>query len=486
MSTRYLSPDRAASGKTRAKARSSVARVGGPFARPDVERWRTGAADRSAIPRSVGDALRSPSQPLDAGGRAFFEPRFGHDFSQVRVHADEAAARSARAVGATAFALGNHIVLGRDAPDPATPEGSRLLAHELAHVVQQSSETRPRLGPSAMVIGSPDDPAEREAERAADDITSHRRPTTVASLGWDGPRDGTLKLRRQAGEEQPKKTPKPLIPLPHPLDGLDIKPIVPLPGGIQPPSTEDVNKAYHSLPGQQGGEPADTHCLEGWTYRKTGDVAGMCCQGVSIDKDKCCPPKRLHMTITGATCDREPAPDKGTSPKPGPDKPSGPAPVPPGKAEFPLKLPPLTPPLTVDLPIHFKQDQPRAVLTAEKALRGSLTEAGGSDLDLVIAWLQQKPEFSVQLTGMASIEGTAARNEELGENRARSIARVLIQNGISASRIADPPGQAPGCAPISGGVENCGASRASKSIDANDRQVRARMFIAPGRTGQKP
>jgi hypothetical protein len=484
MSTRFASPDRAGVGKARATASSTLPRLGGAFARGVSERRRAESADRAARMPSVGETLRSPGQPLDRASRAFFEPRFGHDFSQVRVHADETAARSARAVNATAYTVGNHIVLGRDASAPSTPGGSRLLAHELAHVVQQSSGTRPRPAPAAMVIGSPDDATEREAERAADQIAagrSRRSATSVAILGRDEPREGMLHLRRQSGEQQPKKEPPPLIPLPHPLDRLDIKPIVPLPGGIQPPSTEDVNKAYHSLPGVQPGEPPDP-CLPGWRFRKTGDIPGLCCEGDSIDKDKCCPPKSLRMTLTGVTCDRGTAPGKRTSQPPGPGQPAGS----PGVAEFPLKLPPLTPPLTVDFPIHFKQDQPHTVLTAEKALRGSLTEGGSSDLDAVLAWLTRKPEFSVELTGMASVEGTAAHNEQLGEYRASSIARVLLQNGISADRIANPPGEAPGCAPISAGIENCGASRASKSIDPNDRQVRARLFIAPGKSSQHP
>jgi hypothetical protein len=76
--------------------------------------------------------------PLPPGLRAFFEPRFGHDFGAVRLHTGAAAERSAAAVGARAFTLGNDVVFGRGELAPDTPAGRHLLAHELTHVVQQT------------------------------------------------------------------------------------------------------------------------------------------------------------------------------------------------------------------------------------------------------------------------------------------------------------------------------------------------------------
>lgn len=91
----------------------------------------------STVPPIVHKALRSPGKPLDPGTRAFFEPRFGHDFSRVRVHSDERSAEAARAVNARAFTAGRDVVFGKGEYAPGTGEGQRLLAHELAHVVQQ-------------------------------------------------------------------------------------------------------------------------------------------------------------------------------------------------------------------------------------------------------------------------------------------------------------------------------------------------------------
>jgi len=96
----------------------------------------TGGTDVSP---AVGEVLRSPGRPLENSVRGFFEERFGSDFAQVRVHTDAKAAASARSVGALAYTVGSHIVFGRSHFDASTPGGRHLLAHELAHTVQQGS-----------------------------------------------------------------------------------------------------------------------------------------------------------------------------------------------------------------------------------------------------------------------------------------------------------------------------------------------------------
>jgi hypothetical protein len=82
-------------------------------------------------------ALQGGGQPLPESERHFFEPRFGTDFSQVRIHADNQAAEAARAVNARAFTLGRDVVFGAEGYQPGASEGRRLLAHELTHTVQQ-------------------------------------------------------------------------------------------------------------------------------------------------------------------------------------------------------------------------------------------------------------------------------------------------------------------------------------------------------------
>ena len=82
-------------------------------------------------------ALQEGGQPLPQSERTFFETRFGADFSQVRVHADSQAAEASRAVKARAFTLGHHIVFNKGEYQPASNVGRYLLAHELAHTLQQ-------------------------------------------------------------------------------------------------------------------------------------------------------------------------------------------------------------------------------------------------------------------------------------------------------------------------------------------------------------
>ncbi len=116
----------------------------------EIQRAATpGASQASAssagqAPGIVHDVLRAPGQRLDAGTRSFFEPRFGQDFSRVRIHAEDRAAASAAAVQARAFTVGEHVVFGRGEYAPASPGGRMLLAHELAHVVQQGAGASPQ------------------------------------------------------------------------------------------------------------------------------------------------------------------------------------------------------------------------------------------------------------------------------------------------------------------------------------------------------
>ena len=109
------------------------------------------AGPQSAVreaPPAVHEVLRLPGQPLDAQARAYFEPRFGWSLDAVRVHTDDAAGRSAAAIGARAFTCGSHIVFATG----KRPGANRLTAHELAHVAQNVSDG----GPS-VIRRSPDD-----------------------------------------------------------------------------------------------------------------------------------------------------------------------------------------------------------------------------------------------------------------------------------------------------------------------------------------
>ncbi|HEY6446738.1 MAG TPA: DUF4157 domain-containing protein [Acidobacteriaceae bacterium] len=102
-----------------------------------------GSTPAAADAASVGEGLHSPSHRLDRRTQSDMEPRFGFDFSHVRVHTGARAAASARSMNALAYTVGSDVVFGSGQYAPHSGEGRRLLAHELTHVVQQSGQGQP-------------------------------------------------------------------------------------------------------------------------------------------------------------------------------------------------------------------------------------------------------------------------------------------------------------------------------------------------------
>jgi len=114
--------------------------------RADSQGERSSAPAGDATSASVSALLsQSGGHPLDAATRAFFEPRFGHDFSDVRLHTDATASKSAQAIQALAYTAGPNIVLDVSRLQPTSPAGRHVLAHELTHVVQQGSAPHSRV-----------------------------------------------------------------------------------------------------------------------------------------------------------------------------------------------------------------------------------------------------------------------------------------------------------------------------------------------------
>ena len=99
---------------------------------------KNGSVGRTA-PAIVHDVLSASGQPLESSTRAFFEARFAHDFSRVRVHTDARAAESARAINALAYTVGQDIVFSQGQYAPTQSTGQRLISHELAHVCQNAN-----------------------------------------------------------------------------------------------------------------------------------------------------------------------------------------------------------------------------------------------------------------------------------------------------------------------------------------------------------
>ncbi len=177
----------------------------------------------------VHETLNRPGRPLESGVRGELEGTLGHDFSAVRVHADETAAASAAAVSAQAYTVGSNVVFGANRYRPASVEGRQLLAHELTHVRQQAGAAPG--GPLRIV----DDPrAEAEANRAA--------AAPVRQL--------QRALQRQPEEPEPESEPGPERPPDGGQVGLEAPPVV------EP--AEEGGAPTEAAPATEEAAPAET------------------------------------------------------------------------------------------------------------------------------------------------------------------------------------------------------------------------------------
>lgn len=174
-----------------------------------LQRRRDQGAEPSEVPPVVHEVLRSPGSSLDPVARAALEPRFGRDFSGVRVHTDTRAAGSAAAVGALAYTVGRDVVFGPGQYRPHSPSGLSLLAHELSHVAQQDGQ---RVG-QELRIGEPDSPEEKEAERVAERVGGPVRSAATP------PR--LRRLLQVARPKEPVPTPSPSGPTPTNAEAVE-------------------------------------------------------------------------------------------------------------------------------------------------------------------------------------------------------------------------------------------------------------------------
>ena len=136
-------------------------------------------------PGIVGQVLNTPGQPLEAGTRDFMEGRFRRDFGQVRIHTDTTAQRSAGAVNALAYTVGNHIVFNGQQYAPDSYNGKKLLAHELTHVIQQRGATHQRLARQTPPATTPASVAAVTAQELLDRLVLSVRGFTNSAPGVD-------------------------------------------------------------------------------------------------------------------------------------------------------------------------------------------------------------------------------------------------------------------------------------------------------------
>jgi len=153
-------------------------------------------AQQSGVPDSVSDTLSKPGQPLDHETRGYMESRFGADFNGIRIHHDSSAAQSARDVDAHAYTLGQHIVFNQGQYQPQSESGRHLIAHELAHTLQQQGLQR--AGISSLQDQGPEyQRLEREADQVADTVMRGQAVSTsmLSRSGLRLSRKGTKNLQ---------------------------------------------------------------------------------------------------------------------------------------------------------------------------------------------------------------------------------------------------------------------------------------------------
>jgi len=386
--------------------------------------------------------LEGRGQPLPSALRSEFEPRFGRDFGDVRLHTDAQSGHSASAFGALAYTYGRHVVFGAGQFDASSTPGRRLIAHELAHVVQQSHGARPAL--QRQTIGGP-------LDLKLDPCV------TLPGVG---------KLCGQAAADACKKASW-------------------IPGCSLVCKVFDCSKPK---------EPK-TICPPGWRAATSKDFEGQCCQGTTDSATACCAPSRIAALDFRCCKDDEVVSENRC--KKSKDLPLPPLLCPTGQRTlkgdccFPpmvsngleCVLPQVTPPKPPPKPqpvvptpvdIFFKLDRPQDGETAA-SLTSATTAEGKANFDLLVTNLKADPTLKVQLVGRASPEGTEAYNVDLGARRARMVAEALKGAGISDARIADPPdgGLRSECQPIDPGLVTCGKAGAT---GARDREVMARVF----------
>lgn len=191
-----------------------------PFSATDL--GRTPQENRSTPQVSHGFSstlgkLSVAGMPMSTEVRSFYENRFGTDFSGVRLHTGDEATKLTGSIEAKAFTHSNHIYLSDNHYDPSSIAGKKLMAHELAHVVQQRGGSGGQLGPPTLSIGSVGpirtksndastaDAIENDADAAADAVMNGARPT-VADISVTGKSNGRL------ADNGKKPAPKPFQP----------------------------------------------------------------------------------------------------------------------------------------------------------------------------------------------------------------------------------------------------------------------------------
>ncbi|TAH37118.1 MAG: DUF4157 domain-containing protein [Planctomycetota bacterium] len=382
---------------------------------------RRAPAARSApreAPAIVHEVLRAPGHPLDPGVRAGMEARLGHDFGSVRVHEDVRAAESAAAVSALAYTVGRDIVFGSGQHDPHSPAGQRLLAHELAHVAQQTEA--PSAAGSRLRVSEPGEAAERQADAMSRAVMAGGRVAAPAAAAG-------ARLQRQPEEEGGGLTP-PLWQYGGPVfrireDGrMEIfyrTPDMPVTGPLGPGVRCDWGFANCTPVIAQDPLAVDPEKFTLGESYSPADI-GRLLRDFGQGSGTTTATPLLPWPPAGPT---PPLPGFGTPWAPSLPGLGGMQPAP---APGPLALPPQTP--------SFESRTVEGFAFNSAALPAGAAAA----LDAIVerANAQVEPPPFVFVYGHTDARGSERRNVQLGERRAEAIAAELEARGIVRERLA--------------------------------------------------
>ena len=254
----------------------------------DVIQRQAEPAPMNETAQNISESLENTGtgQSLDGTTREYLEPKFGHDFANVKIHADGHADQMSKAVGARAFVTGQDVFFRQGEYQPQTPQGMHLLAHELTHTIQQSrgSVSGTSIG-DGIAVSDPNDSFEQEASVAADSVARGER-ISIAGSGGTGvvqrSPDSSFSNRQIVLQRDPN--PPPAAPA-APSTGTGVKhtfetPPLKIPGeavSLGPVKMQSETKAEISFdtpsPDAQTSDPnAKTQARAGVTASPTGGV----------------------------------------------------------------------------------------------------------------------------------------------------------------------------------------------------------------------
>jgi flagellar motor protein MotB len=234
----------------------------------------------SSAPDSIAQTLSSFGSPLEPALQQDMERRFGHDFSQVRVHSGAAAAQSAADVNAQAYTVGHNVVFGAGRFAPGTQVGRRLLAHELTHVVQQATSL------SSTIQRQPD-----EEEVSAEDFAKKLEKESLFQKAENAVREKILKEIKDGPKTITKKIFDTIVDS-APIDQQ-------YKNGLK-----KVGEAIIKIITGRKSAPIDRcDAVPGYYEGKSSSFKGMCCRkGTRESAENCCPRDKFAPEQGGSNC----------------------------------------------------------------------------------------------------------------------------------------------------------------------------------------